>query len=199
VLYTDRRDLEAPGWEVRVVNHGIATLRGAPSITAPMLAHKWWKCRPDLALPDCDASIWLDASMEITVPDFAARNVAALGVDDWSLVRHPTRAHVLTEADFSATLTWRYDAVSITAQRDHYRAIGFPDDRGLMATGHCVRRHTAAVVELGHRWWDECVNWSHQDQLSLPVLMWLYNDRIRFNWNLPWFQWWHLHEHGGVT
>ena len=196
-LYTDDRDLEAPGWEVRVVRHHIATLRGEPRLTAPMLAHKWWKTHPALACPEADISLWIDGSMEITVPDYVDRCLQALGSDDWACVPHPARRCIYPEAKFSATLTWRYDAPSILAQADFYRdVVGHPANWGLIATGANVRRHTANVLELGEQWWQECLNWSHQDQLSLPVLLRLGDGKVPFNYNLPWFEWWFLHAHG---
>jgi hypothetical protein len=195
ILYTDR-ELSAPGWEVRVVPHCIATLKGSPAITAPMLAHKFWKTHPHLAVPDADVSLWIDGSMQVVVDDYVERCLAALDVDDWSCVRHPSRGCIYPEADVSATLTWRYDADAIQAQADFYRSIGHPANWGLIATGANVRRHTANVIELGELWWKECLKWSHQDQLSLPVLLRLADGKVPFNYNLPWFQWWHLYEHG---
>jgi len=54
---------------------------------------------------------------------------------------------------------------------------------------------------LNDNWWHECLRWSHQDQVSLPVLLRM-SDRgelppVRWNTNMPWAQWWGLHEHGG--
>lgn len=178
--------------------------KGDPAITRPMLAHKWWKTHPGDAmaaagLPDVDVTIWLDGSMEILLPgpEFVVRNLAALGDDDWACVPHPARSCIYPEAAYSATLTWRYDGPAITRQAEFYRnVVGHPANWGLFATGHCVRRHTDAVLEVGRRWWDECVNWSHQDQLSLPVLFEIYSRRIRWNANLPWHEWWKLHPHG---
>jgi hypothetical protein len=196
VLYTDNPALVADGYDVRVVPHGIATLKGAPSVTGPMLAHKWWKCHPHLALPDVDVSLWIDGSMEITVDDYVERALAALGADDWACVPHPARRCIYPEAAFSATLA-RYDAQSIHAQVDFYGGVvGHPANWGLVATGANVRRHTDTVIDLSENWWMENIQWSHQDQLSLPVLFRLYEDRIKWNMNIPWHEWWHLHAHG---
>lgn len=183
------------GWTEHVVNHGVATLKGEPSITAPMLAHKYWKCHPATALPDVDISMWIDGSMEVITQDYVKLCLEALGDDDWSLVPHPARNCIYPEASYSATLTWRYDPVSITAQAEFYKSF-HPKGWGLFATGANVRRHTPEVLELSHQWWNECLNWSHQDQLSLPVLLRLAEGKVKWNKNLPWFQWWHLHEHG---
>lgn len=199
VMFTDNPHLVAPGWEVRVVPHWIATRKGDPAVTAPMLAHKFWKTHPAAALPEVEVSLWIDGSMEVLVDDYVDRCLAALGDDDWSCVPHPSRQCVYAEADYSATLTHRYDAPSILAQRDFYRGtVGYPGGRDLVATGANVRRHTPNVIELGQHWWSDCLLWSHQDQLSLPVLLWLYREKVKWNLNLPWFQWWHLHEHGPV-
>jgi hypothetical protein len=199
LLYTDS-DKTAhlagkAGWRPRVINHGIVTLLGEPRLTAPMLAHKWWKTHPELACPDADISIWIDGSMEVTIDDYVDRCLQALGADDWSCVLHPARACIYPEAEYSATLTWRYDAAAILAQAEFYRQF-HPANWGLIATGANVRRHTTSVIEVCHQWWDECITWSHQDQISLPVLLRLAEDRVRWNMNLPWHEWWTLHEHG---
>lgn len=198
-LYTDSEQTaeraKDAGWLPLLANHGIATLKGSPKVTAPMLAHKWWKTHPHLACsPDATVSLWIDGSMQVMREDYVDLCLGALGEDDWACVPHPARTCIYPEADFSATLA-RYDAPSILAQAAHYRTF-HPAGFGLIATGANVRRHTAEVIELGERWWDECVNWSHQDQLSLPVLLRLAEGRVKWNMNLPWFTWWHLYPHG---
>jgi hypothetical protein len=195
-LYTDNPSMTAPGWDVRVVRHFITTLKGAPGVVAPMLAHKWWKCHPEVACPEATISMWIDGSMEIWVDDYVERALDALGEDDWACVPHPARRCIYPEANFSATLA-RYDAPSINAQSRFYRdVVGHPPNWGLVATGANVRRHTPEVIDLGQQWWDECINWSHQDQLSLPVLFRLNEGKIKWNMKLPWHQWWHLYPHG---
>jgi hypothetical protein len=196
VLYTDDPHLPAPpGWQVRVRPLGIATFNGSPAATAPMLAHKWWKCRPDLAMPDVDVSLWLDGSMTVCVDRYVQRCLDALGDDDWVAVAHPARNCVFDEAAFSAQLG-RYDATAVLAQADYYRSIGHPPGWGLVATGANVRRHTDAVIQLGRDWWWENVTRSHQDQVSLPVLLRLAGDRVRWNTRMPWGGWWGISEHG---
>jgi hypothetical protein len=198
LFYTDTEaqafEASLQGWIGVPVPHNIVTLKGDPRITAPMLAHKWWKCHPDVACPGADISLWVDGSMEINTDDYVERCLEALGTDDWSCVRHPVRGCIYPEGEFSATLTWRYDPESILAQIAFYKQF-HPPNWGLIATGANVRRHTPKVLEVSHQWWDECLQWSHQDQLSLPVLLRIHDD-VKFNYNLPWFQWWHLHEHG---
>lgn len=167
---------------------------GNPAIVVPMLSHKWYKTHPIASLPEFDISIWIDGSMEIVAEDFVEKCLEALGEDDWAMMRHPSRSCIYPEAEYSATLTFRYDAPSIEAQAAHYKAF-YPANRGLIATGFNVRRHTPEVAELGELWWHEVLNWSHQDQISLPVLLWI-KEELKWNTNLPWHEWLIHHPHG---
>lgn len=199
IMYTDNPDLDAPGWEVRVRtdHHGYVFPNGIDrAATQAMMDHKYWKLHPDRACPDADITMWMDASMEIVVEDYVERCLAALGDDDWVTVTHPARDCIYTEASYSATLIYRYDPEALLRQADFYRSIGHPPGWGLFATGANVRRHTEAVIDLGVHWWFENVTRSHQDQVSFPVLLRMMEDRIKWNRNMPWFQWWRLHEHG---
>ena len=198
-FYTDSEvtalEAKAVGWDSRVIPHYIATVKGEPRITAPMLAHKWWKTHPALACPGVEVSLWIDGSMEVTVDNYVDLCVAALGSDDFACVPHPVRNCIYPEGEYSATLTWRYDAPSILAQIGFYRQF-HPPGWGLIATGANVRRHTPRVLELSDAWWIECLQWSHQDQLSLPVLLRLAEGEVKWNYNLSWHRDWVLHEHG---
>jgi hypothetical protein len=188
-LYTDNPDIVVPpGWTVhyRDMEHV------APG--DPMMQHKWWKTHPLEALPDCDVSLWIDGSMEIIPEDYINRCLAALGDDDWATVRHPHRFCIYTEGEYSATLP-RYWGQPILDQINFYRSIGHPEHWGLHATGANARRHTDLVEEISDLWWQECVSWSHQDQLSLPVLFRL-RPELKWNYNLPWHVDWLLHPHG---
>jgi hypothetical protein len=189
VMYTDDMDIVAPDcWDVRVrdMEH-----------VAPgdkMMQHKYWKTHPDEAMPGVDVSLWIDGSMEIIVEDYFERCVAALGPDDWATVSHPWRTCIYPEATFSSTLA-RYANQRVIEQANFYRSIGHPDNWGLHATGANARRHSEVAINVSHLWWNECVNWSHQDQLSLPVLFRLHPE-LRWNYNLPWHRDWILHPHG---
>lgn len=214
ILYTDEPNIEAPGWEVRVVTDHLGDdliamcQRNDRTVTAGMLRHKFWKCHPAMAVPDADVTIWADASLLITADQYAKRCLEALGDDDWTAVRHPWRDCVYTEARFSMALP-RYDAGALAQQAAAYRALGHPEHWGLFATGANVRRHSEAAIEVGEHWWWEIVSRSHQDQLSLPVLFRLceqlrnhpdehLDDRqpLRWNLNMPWDAWWGVYEHG---
>ena len=201
VMFTDSMDAAMRaadcGWLPDYRPHYICSLHGEAEIVAPMLAHKWWKCHPGKAFPEASVSIWMDASMEVTVEGYVDRCLDALGDDSLSLVRHPERTCIYPEADYSATLTWRYDSAALKSQAAYY-ATFHPAGWGLFATGNIVRRHGPNVDLLGQQWWYENITRSHQDQISLPVLVKLMADagKLTFNTKIPWHEWWVLHPHG---
>lgn len=215
IMYTDNPTIadQAPaaGWRV-VFDESVYErfqanpANGDPAITVPMLAHKYWKTHPLEAMKaaglDVDASIWIDGNMQITsMPgvEWVARNVAALGDDDWSLMAHPWRDCVYTEQAYTAAVCWgRYSVEAMARQIAAIEASGHPRGWGLFATGHMIRRHVDAVVATCNVWWDHNVEYSHQDQLSLPPLVRIATEmrELRWNTNLPWGLW-TLHQHGG--
>jgi hypothetical protein len=212
LMFTDMKDREPEGgWTFIYAPHQIVSGHGDPRLVAPMLAHKYWKTHPGKAMErvgenfhtvcdepgDLDLSIWVDASITLH-EGFVEHAVYALGQDDWSMVRHPWRDCVFEEATYSATLG-RYASLAddIRRQAAWYRELGHPAHWGLQATGLCIRRHTPAVLNLSHHWWMECLNWSHQDQVSLSVLMRLTGTitNVKWNWDLGWERLWSLAPH----
>jgi hypothetical protein len=197
IMYTDDPHLVAPGWEVRVVNHGIVTTNGDPALTGPMLAHKWWKMYA--GRDECDVTVWLDASMTIVVDDFDVKCWDAIDGLDMALMAHPWRTCVFDEADYSASLP-RYASLAdhILDQSSFYLDMGHPRHDGLYASGFYVRRNNGRVNRFMDNWWWECITRSHQDQVSLPVMVRLHED-VRTGVRLPWHNdpgcWTHLGHH----
>lgn len=203
-FYTDSADMareaEEAGWEPRLVQHFIATVKGSPRITAPMLAHKAIKVSMGRDL-GVDVAIWMDGSMTSLVDDLVDRCLIALGNADVAFTPHPWRTCVYDEAYYSSTLErYRHEAPHILEQAQFYASIGHPVNWGLIATGFFVTRVNERTSALGEHWWFENINRSHQDQVSLPVLLRLNEERgLRWNMNCPWWTWWDLAAHGPVA
>jgi hypothetical protein len=192
------------GWRPLIIPHRVATTNGDPAKLAPMLAHKWWKTHPQAlaTLGGLDIALWVDGSIELATPDYVALCARALGRDDLALCPHPWRDCAIAEGEYSATLP-RYQQTPVGAQTAFYeRTVAHPRGWGLFASGVLAWRLTPATAAFGEWWWRECLTWSHQDQVSLPVLLRL-SDKgelegtagMGWNRNLGWEQWWRLHHH----
>lgn len=169
-------------------------------VPTPMLRAKYWKTHPTSAAPFRDVSIWLDGSMSITVPAdvFVDNCLKALGEDDISFTPHPLRTCIYPEASVTKALA-RYGDCDPIAQVEFYRnVVGHPVNGGLMASGAFTVRHNDNTEHWGKLWWDECNNWTYQDQLSLPVITRLMTmeGKLTWNMNMPWAKWWGYTEHG---
>jgi hypothetical protein len=198
-MMTDDPKLVAPGWTVQVADHW-GTSPGGSSPYGPMLRAKYWKTHPVAVTGSrADVSLYLDASMTVTTQEYVNLCLSALGDADWVMMRHPHRSCIYDEATYSATLP-RYRGARLAEQVAYYRdVLHHPAGWGLFANGAIVRRHTPVVRELGQLWWQECTQRTWQDQVSLPVLVRLMGDQLRWNTNMPWGQWWRHQEHPWAT
>jgi hypothetical protein len=141
--------------------------------TQHRLDAKWWKCRPDLACPGEEVTIWIDSSVTILRPDFEALCLAELGDDDALFMRHPWRDCIYTEAKASQVpeLDHKYGGMFVSDQMAAYREAGHPEHWGLIQSTVLVRRDNERTRVLNDQWWNEITYWSIQDQVSLPYLL----------------------------
>jgi hypothetical protein len=146
--------------------------------------------------------------MEIRIPTLA--QVAVESVHDGLAVwRHPRRDCIFEEMEASLGYEaqgGRYDHLPLREQVMSYFDEGYPRHHGLYATGTFVWTPHAAK-EIGEEWYEECVKWSYQDQLSFPVVCWRHDIvpgvfpmpqlPTRFNARAGWWAnpWMLLHNH----
>ena len=161
VCVTDDASIVGDGWRVHVEPRG----------EHPRLAAKRPKMLPWL-FTDCDAAVWLDASFEITSPRFHSWALQHLERDDFVVWVHPEgRIDFADEAE----ICWdwpKYAGYDIRGQVQAYLADGMPRGWGLFACGTLGYRFTPEVKALGAAWYAEQEEWSIQDQVSLPYLLW---------------------------
>ena len=132
----------------------------------------------------------------MTVPNFVRRCLDALRNDDLSLTPHPLRTCIRPEALVTAALA-RYSDCDPIKQVNFHDSIGHPRNWGLFASGAFTVRHNIVTEEWSEHWWNDCVNWTYQDQLSLPVVTRIMEGRgLKWNRNMPWATWWGYTEHG---
>jgi hypothetical protein len=150
-----------------------------------------WRYAPFARRPRYDYIIWIDGCLRIKSPTFAAEFIAHVGEHGLAMFIHPDRDCIYDELQASIGMR-KYRGLKLPEQVEAYRAEGYPEHAGLMATTLIARRvghpmHEA--VNIG--WWNENLKWTYQDQLSLPVVLWRLNhtyDPVRlYLWDNPWF------------
>lgn len=188
VCFTDRAD-PAPPAPWRVVAADWDEVKGAPPRVRAkfpkLMAHAAFAAlaaaEPAAASAPYDFTIWIDASIRLLRPSFAARMIDAASRAGIALVAHPERDCVYSEA---AALDgpWtrhKVDVAAARAQVERYRAEGLPERHGLFAGGVIARdMRDAGVARLGEAWWAETRRWSVRDQLSLPFVLWRSRRRV---------------------
>jgi TOD1/MUCI70, glycosyltransferase-like domain len=132
----------------------------------PNRAAKAPKFRP-WEYTDAPASIWVDGSIRVTSPAFAAEVLAY--ADPLAQFVHPSRDCIFDEA--RASMYPKYAGEPVTEQAAHYREAGHPEHWGLWAGSVIARRHTPDVMRLGYAWSAEVARWSFQDQISEPFVL----------------------------
>lgn len=161
ICFTDHPRLTVPGYDIRSID--------LPQLD-PRRRARYVKVMAHVLFPDVEWAIWFDSTIR-----FKTGRVTEIvrAVDGASIAahRHYVRSCVYDEA--SVCKQERLDdPAHIDAQMSRYRAHGYPVARGLWETGLIVRRLAdPTIVRLNQCWWDEIVNGSVRDQVSLPVVL----------------------------
>lgn len=166
VMFTDNADLDCPPpWRQYVWK--------APFPDSPRMSSKWFKFLPHKCLPDAPETVFLDANMLVTAPSFV-RDTLACRRDGFAVWLHAQRHSIYDEARATLRLCpQKYPGQPLIDQVEHYRQSGLPRHQ-LYATGTLARTASALNEAVGEAWLEECLRWSHQDQLSLPYVLWVH-------------------------
>ncbi len=163
VCVTDSPDSVPDGWRVIMEAHPLAN--------DPRLLSKTAKMQP-WRYTDCDAAIYLDASIEVTSPDLRAWVEPQLAANDLMVWSHPEGRTCYRD---EAAVCWdwpKYSRYDLRGQVAAYEADGMPNGWGLFACGMIGWRFTDEAKAFGGAWLGEQYRWSCQDQVSLPYLLW---------------------------
>lgn len=161
ICFTDNEDLESDVWEIRLMDD---------SLFDNNRKAKQYKVFPEKYLSDYDYSFWIDATFKIigSIREYIYKYINS----SMLVVVHPERDCIFQEAHSSIQFP-RYSKHLITEQVDYYKEMGMPKNYGLPSLGVIFRKHSdSEVIDLMNQWWEEIMNYSNQDQLSLTYLMW---------------------------
>jgi hypothetical protein len=129
---------------------------------------KWYKLHSHELFPE-ETSCWIDANMEIKYNYLDLLKYMELG---FAVHKHPSERDCLyQEAGFCKTME-KYRELPVMEQAEAYRKEGMPGHYGLWACGNLFREDNELVRSINEAWWEECVKWTYQDQISFPYVLW---------------------------
>lgn len=170
ICFTDNPELKRETWKIEY--------RGSDPISITSLTRtsrmraKWFKMSSFWQFDmKYEHSIWIDAAFWIhSAPGFAEHCLRYLH-DGIAFYPHPAEHRSLEqEVAFSVAMP-KYDGEPLSNQIAHYRREGLEGGR-LYCGGVIARKHTGDVAQLDEDWLRQCENWTSQDQLSLPYVLW---------------------------
>jgi len=161
ICLTDDPTLRSETWQIRVV---------PPLLPSdPARSQRAPKLRPDLHLPEFDASLYIDNAVQLTA---APETLFALRDPDAPLAIPAHSFHARLRDEFAAVLAQRLDdPVRVEEQLRHYEAEcpalleAPPVWAGIMLRDHRDPR----VREVGALWLAQVLRYSRRDQLSAPL------------------------------
>lgn len=167
MLLTDDENLKVDGWETHLFPEEVRKLG------TNAMASRYLKSHPhELFAKSFDASIYVDGNVQ-PVSDLSYY----VGLIDpeagLSMHRHRVRDSIADEA-IACKALGKGDPIAIDREIEHYVAMGFPLDYGLLETNIVA---TDLHSDISHRilseWWDTMNKaQSGRDQLSLPYVLW---------------------------
>lgn len=149
---------------------------------------KYFKTQAHRAFPGYDAYLWLDASFRFIKRGHVAYMLHLMTSSNTTVVfrPHPDRQTVAGELEYCVAaikkqtqyFVTRYGGQPMEQQVHHYTSLGFPDNVGLYAAGMFAYFPTAKMKTLFDDWWTENLEWTIQDQLSFPFVLWKHDVRV---------------------
>jgi alkaline ceramidase TOD1/glycosyltransferase MUCI70-like protein len=147
----------------------------APLVGQPdRLVGRWFKCHPHELFPDADATIWIDACLEITSPTFASDLLHQSAHHGLAMFQHPDRTNVADELHAADPMA-KYAGNLHRKMVAELNATLAANPPGLWAMTTIARHHRPNVALVDRLLWAETRRWSAAtvalDQLILPFVL----------------------------
>jgi len=164
VCFTDDKNpLRRKTWKVE----GIARHK----TLSPRMQAKWFKMHAgELFAHAYEHSIWIDSAFWIHHGEGLPEHCLSQLKDGIAMYPHPASHRSLEREAQISSLMPKYAGEPLVDQVAYYRRQGLEGGR-LLCGGVIARAHTPEVMRMDDLWWDECLRWSSQDQLSLPYAL----------------------------
>ncbi|MBR4479499.1 MAG: hypothetical protein IKO88_05790 [Bacteroidales bacterium] len=139
-----------------------------------MLQSRYAKCHPVKVLRDYEASLYIDANIQIASSEVYDRffELLANGTE-WGGIKHPSQNCIYEEICAIVDLKWVHD-YDVVNWYGRMKKVGFPERWGLYENNVIFRSHTKKVEEIGEFWWQTLLKDCKRDQFSLMFSIWKY-------------------------
>jgi len=178
ICFTDQ-DLENKTWQIRKVEK---------EFEDPTRCARQIKVRPHKYLSEYEYSIWTDGNIAVngdmnTLLDKYLQDYDMAAFDH--VCNYPDSRDCIYQEAKAILENNKYNYKDkeevIKQQIEKYKKIGYPEHRGLIASGVLIRKHNdSKLIKVMEDWWCEIKEHSRRDQLSFNYVVWKNN----FDFNL---------------
>jgi len=164
ICFTDNKELKSDKWNIQYVELNYDNTRNARNV----------KILYQNYLKDYDLSTWIDSNIQINynldlfIKDYLNEN------SDAAFMMHPDRNCIYQEVNACIEYD-KDDPEIIYKQKDKLLNENYPRLNGLIQTNIIIRKHTKELKKISEYWWNEVLNYSKRDQLSLNYILWKYS------------------------
>ncbi|MEE9684327.1 glycosyltransferase domain-containing protein [Lelliottia amnigena] len=162
ICFTDVEIKSDYGWKIVKVEH---------KEVSHAMANRYYKFHPHVLFPDYEASLYVDANIQIIsnpyemIKEYIAKS-------DFVMPKHAERDCLYAEAK-ECVIQNKEKYIIISKQIKKYNKIGMPKKYGLGENNILIRKHNnPLIIAVMEQWWSELINESQRDQLSLAYVMW---------------------------
>ena len=168
VCFTDQKGLTSSAWNVVQMKR---------TLDDPTREARRLKILPHRLFPDADATVWVDANLELLKVPGRWDVEAMLGRFPLAVYAHDKRKCLYDEA-MVCKAQRRDDARVMSYQMARYAKEGMPRGFGLASTGFLARKNKPEATVFCEAWWYELANGSKRDQLSFDYCRWKLNFEV---------------------
>lgn len=150
------------------------------------LKSKYIKIQTHRFLPNYNAYIWIDGSVEVTNERFVKDIIDGLQGHDIIVSLHPERKNVYQEIEYildsieagKEYLIKRYADQPFEEEETFYKNKGLPQSYPLYVTRFFARWNRSFINDAFNDWWNGCLEFANFDQTMFSYIAWKHGMQI---------------------
>jgi len=167
ICFTDNKEITSTTWKIIYLNLDLDLDNTRKARNVKVLYYNY--------VNEYDLNIWIDANIKINSNLDEFVNLTTINGDDAAFMMHPDRECIYQE--LNTCVKYKKDDPEIL-YKYKFKLLNeekYPRLNGLIQTNVIVRYNTEQMKFISEKWWQEILNYSKRDQLSLNYILWKYN------------------------